>query len=509
MAGVMDFYAPFVAARIITGDGQVYPLWMQEEATLPNELSTLACLESVEVKMAINGPPNITLTLTPTYRDGKRLLESNLIEFGISTIEVQFGYTSGVAAGEAILSPVYSARMGRPEINIGEDYSITLSGQGLGTDSIMWSVTGGTFEGTRIEIIKQLMEQGPKEVEGMPAVSTATTPLTGRRIVVDDKAVTDGTRLDPSGWDVPSAEVGDFILGKFAYYFLNAAEKQANRNLGSSTYLTQAYDLLYTDRISISGSYISPWSLVQQLVMEARCRMMMVGNLLKIFPLEGWLGSKPVRRLRFYDYPPAALSITYNEGGDLPILSVSSDVMQKLMPREAVYMADVDSETRQPVAEVLNDENLRLPRVTSGGPVQLPATEDNPVESSTGSGANHITGNPKDKLAVANATAMYDDISMTHLGISMDVTTLMDPGLLPGMTVEVVGISGRHDGNYAVRECTYTVGTGGAEMSMNLLSNTVISEVLNPDLEEPKGYVNEQEADTTAAGAETAATPGD
>jgi len=508
MSGVLDFYAPFVAARIITGDGQVYPLWMQEEATLPNELSSLAFLESVEVQMAINGPPNITLTLTPPYRDGRKLLESNLIEYGVSTIEVQFGYTSGVASGEAILSPVYSARMGKPEINIGEDYSITLTGQGLGTDSIMWSVAGGTYEGKRIDIIKQLMESGPAEVDGMPQVYSATSPLTGRRIVVDDSAVLEQRGLDPAGWEVPSAEVGDFILGKFAYYFVKEAEKQANRNLGSSTYLTQAHDLMYTDQISITGAFISPWSLVQHLVMEARCRMMLIGNLLKIFPVEGWLSSTPVRRLRFYDYPPDALEVTYNAGGDLPLLSVSSDIMQKLTPKEAVYMTDVDSETREPVADVYGDSVLRPPRSRTDGIIEQPKTVDNPEISSTGSGANRVTGNPKDKLAVANAIAMYDDISMTHLGISMEVTTLMDPGLLPGMTVEVVGVSGRHDGNYAVREATYTVGTGGAEMSMNLLSNVVVNAVQDPDLA-PQGYENDQEADNAGSQPKTSAKNGE
>lgn len=500
MAGI-NFYAPFVSARIITKNGDVYPMWNFSSGgkQIPG-LTSLAFLESAEIAVSTSNPyPDISLTLTPPYRDGKALLESELLNWGESSLEVQIGYSS--ATGQAVVSVPFLARLQQPEVNVGADYSITLKGQGIAADEVQNTRMGGTYNDmTRQEIIKAVLS-GPPEATGMPQVTVATTSR--RKIRVDDSAVFNGTRIDPT-----SNLSGDSLVAS-AYNYITATIRENVPKV-----IQSAVKLYSEERISITGAFYSPWALAFKLLMEAKCRAICIGDVVKIFPVDGWMRSAPVRILRFYDFPTRGFVANYDAVGDLPLLTVQCDALKLLMPQESVLMRGVNSETREAESELISDSETQETRVRTRGLTQFMSEVDNSAGlSSTGDGGGYYPGTPSNPTARANAVARHNEDTQLRNGLHMTATTLLDPGLFPGMTVEVRGISNKHDGNFAIQGATYTMGSGGAEMSLDLLANITLSTIAAgnyDDASTPHGEENTSTVDESASDpAVPEASPGD
>ncbi len=166
MGSEYDFFSPFFRAAIIADpqnpEGSRYPLWMLPEGTpdpkgIRDEygLSSLAFCSNITVKLNRSYVPKITATLTPPFEEGRKFLESPLIEWTRSALEVQFGYTNGT---EVVLSPLYSGFLLPPSIEINTDSTITLNAQGKGGLSAIRKESDQVFTNTtRLDAIETVL----------------------------------------------------------------------------------------------------------------------------------------------------------------------------------------------------------------------------------------------------------------------------------------------------------------------------------------------------------------
>ena len=143
-----DFYSPFMSAAIITGGGSRIPLFTgissSEQETLDlytkgvdgtGGLTSIPWLSSLTIELNLSYLPKINAVLTPPFREGQQFLASSLVEWGVTKIQVQFGYTAGISGASPVLSPVYEALLLKPEIQIGPDIVISLYGHGVASYS--------------------------------------------------------------------------------------------------------------------------------------------------------------------------------------------------------------------------------------------------------------------------------------------------------------------------------------------------------------------------------------
>jgi hypothetical protein len=279
-----DFSSPFMTATIITAPGtpneQRYPLWVQGDLANPETLQpykltgltgaqntpgpilsdSLAHLASVTVSMDLAAVPTIEVTLTPPLNDARKFIDSTLIEYAISALEVQVGYSTGLAG--KVSSPPFQGIVQPPEVSFGTDVSISM--RAIGSVSYYLSATGDT---------------------GVRQAQTRTQHILNLVAAV-------GGRTNTTSW----------ILDEASRRKL--AEEVTLSNSGKS-YMNIVYELAkecgcwlqLADRDGFNTiRLISQTKLVQQ---------------------------TPVAILAFYDYSLGQLGPTVGEAGVYPILSVS------------------------------------------------------------------------------------------------------------------------------------------------------------------------------------------
>ena len=71
---------------------------------------------------------------------------------------------------------------------------------------------------------------------------------------------------------------------------------------------------------------------------------------------------------------------------------------------------------------------------------------------------------------MAQAKSEYAAASF-GMGIHLNIEPLADPDLFPGDVITVKGIGSRLAGNYAVFKQTFTLGSSGSSMSLEVVSN--------------------------------------
>jgi len=493
-----DYFNPFVAAAINTTDGERYPLWTAEQLGAdPNAafVGSMAWLQQVQIEMQLGEVPMISATLTPPYRAGQAFLNSPLIEWGGSTLDVQFGYASGTGV---VLSPTYSGILLKPEVSLGADFTITLKAQGTGGFSAIRSKSSRTFNNmTRFNILKEVAG-GPRTVVGAAAEKILGTIEDAARFFRPDAVVVGAREAHTRDFNIDAtavennsalrglASTGNIIIGSLSAGLVSVDGTFAN-------------DLLFKEPINESQGNLSDWAFMQKVVADARCGMVLNGNTLVLFPLDAWMGAPPQRTFRMYDYP---LGQTAPVDGVYPIISFSSDTVALYMPgsTRGIKMSGVNSETRQIENVAINDEEVK-PTRSGKGPSSLPPSPNNPSLNAAGDGGGFYPGSPSDKRVQDAAKAQF--VEDTHkLGINLEITSLVDPRLLPGCTIAVSGISKRHDApNYGVTNVTWTIGTGGADMTFTCISNAaLLTDSPIPVELDPSGLVNLFTSDDTPGG---------
>lgn len=417
-----DFYSPFMSAVIVTPTGERFPLAMNTKdgaLTDAGRLSqsklgfpSLSYLEQLTIEMTLGYIPKITATFTPPMAEGMKFIDSELSEWGLSHIEVQFGYASGTPSGP-VLSPPFTGLLLKPDVQIGADINITLNAQGVAGYSMSRTERNkGWNNATREQIIKDLVA-GPD-------------PTNARQIRVD----------------------------------VSQVERGSDK---------QAYEWLCQQRISLSAGGRTDWMLVWQLVREAGCWMTSVGDNLRIFPRADAISARPVCALRFFDFKDGRVG---PGAGVFPIISATSPTSAVFLPGalRGLVARSIDSKA-QSVSEVrVDDKTDPIARTGTGAGMLLPSKTNPGVAVETGDGTSYIPVQPGAQDALQLAKAEYESFAM-NMGIHLQVETLGIPDLLPGQTVEVAGLGKRFSMNYGIMKITHTLGSNGYTSSLELVSN--------------------------------------
>lgn len=194
MGSKFDFYSPFFRATIITNPADRtnsrWPLWVYSgaediqrlsQSRDGNGLNALAYCTEVSVTLTLGYVPDITATLSPPIMDARKLIESPLIEWTSSLLEVVFGYTNG--PDYVVLSPTFEGMIQQPEISFGADASVTLRARGAGASLAMREEVSQTFTKTsRLEQMKAVLRPYNLDVD-----DSAVTPESGEGLSLAEK----------------------------------------------------------------------------------------------------------------------------------------------------------------------------------------------------------------------------------------------------------------------------------------------------------------------------------
>jgi phage protein D len=135
------------------------------------------------------------------------------------------------------------------------------------------------------------------------------------------------------------------------------------------------------------------------------------------------------------------------------------------------------------------------------------------------SGTNVGVGDPKSnrsptKLPVASADSTAPQLKASIdsefsreqalMGIQLEIESLGVPDLMPGMVIDVDGLSARYKGVYAITDLTHTWSGSGASTKFTCFSNTqrIFQQMLAA-----AGPVNAQQAKTAEQASTVTATP--
>lgn len=424
------FSGPFMAGRITDKQGRKYPLWLNPKELLSGDfgvIKDLPYVQEVTVELGLGLVPQIKVVLNPPHHEAQKILDSPLIEWPGNVLEVQLGYSEG---SQAVMSPIFSGMLLKPDIELGEEISITLNAQGVGGYSGLRLESRRTFKNTkRIDIIKEILKGPDKKAE--------------RRV-----------------------EVLDTVKAKEARKLL---DKKINYSQAGQA-----------DMLAIT-----------QIVQDCKCWYSWEGRDIKdksnkdkfvLYSKEERMASVPKRIFSFFDPPDKKLVGGEFRAGEMgpnvgiyPIINLSSPTAAIYMPGaiRGMVIQDIDSKTRKRKVEVVNDKNQRIPRIGTGAAwvisELLPDTDDK-----EGDGATSYTVGLSDQ-AKAAVEGEFQRVN-SDMGVKLTIDTIGIPDLLPSESITVTGIGTRlsgKGGNYSVMKLTHQWGTGGTSTNFECMSNVV------------------------------------
>ena len=439
-----DFSNPVMMLAIVNDadGGRRIPLWTN--ANNPDQggdkdLPNMAVVSDVTIEIETMQLPKITATMTFPYLDGIQFLASEVISWGKSRLEVQFGYVLSVDASD--VSPVFSGLLLTPDVQIGEQVVITLVA--IGGKGGYDAASRGHAEqmhGTRSWIIEQL-------AKGM-------FPDQKRDLEIDFSAVTTAHR--------------------------------------------DAYDALYLDDANYASGWMSDWQAIGMLVNESYCWMAMDGNKLVVFPIGKSLGGKPRFALQMFPPPgvpfgPGAAPET--DGGVWPILSFNSPTVGIFLQKlgQGLFFKGINSKTGKTDFGVVGDveKDDKAPTVGTGKAPEH--DETNPAgNKNTGDGMEPHHSDQIDDAEKKKAGADKANSEMSN-GVQIEVETLGMPNISVRETIRLRGFGGYFDFNYQVFKITHVLGEGGFTTMLTGSTNT---QHTPHSANKRKGTHNNEEADT-------------
>lgn len=431
-----DFFSPFFSAAILCNDPAVpgrFPLSWPAEA-LPEDLAAkagvntyLPYLSSLTVDLQLAWLPKITAVLTPPVAEAVDFLNSPLVEYGRSSLEVQFGYTN-VGNNLGAASPKFVGLMLQPEISLGLDATITLVGQGIGGFSGTQTCTNiDPKEQTRIQVIKHLVA-GPSKDHPRPT-----------KVVLEE------------------------------------VEKDKN---------SRAYKLLVEEKITPVQAGFPDWFYIWKLVRECECWMIEINDELRIFPYSSSMRKEPKYTLAFPHYFGGRNAVATGDTGQFgpaagrfPILSVTSQTKAMYISGiRGLVLRGTDPNTRKPVQEILDDKSVKIERtgiVLPNGDSPAAAKDSSAAPAAnkdTGGGLTFFPGNPSTPGLYDTARAELANLALA-MGIGLEIETEGMPDIYPGDSLLVDGLGIRYDGKYCVMNVSHMLSGAGFKTKLTLRSN--------------------------------------
>ena len=449
-----DFSNPIMAAAIVKPDDTRYPLWVAPrgsaadiyESELPGV--TMLTITDLIVELGLNYIPKISATISLPFDDLIALLQATAGGKGISwlqdNIECQFGYVD--SNGKATLSPPFVAFLDKPEVNIGEEATVGLTGIGTAGWSSSRQGRGQAFnQKTRFEIIEELLK-GPDK----------NNP---RSAEVDSEAV----RFGPGPGSPP-------------------------------------FKALFTKKVTISPGWSSDYHMILRIAKECFCwvRFDYDGDkkkdIARLIPFSAVLEA-PKHRFQMF----GGLGKFGPGTGLYPILSFNSPTTGVYYASEArgKYLAAINSETGEFEATYLGDDDKEGAEPTNktgkgGGKAKGTPKTPEPDEKK-GAGVAPAQADQPTEEAINRVRAESVKAMNTGLGVKIEIETLGVPDLLPGALIQIVGLSDLFNANYRVFNVTHSLGTGGYSTSIVAQSNTAL--VTQQVVAQIAGNLNAEPAD--------------
>ncbi len=459
--GFQDFYNPFMSAVIIDRKANRIPLWMRptDKDAAPivksfqggKVLHSLPFVSEIRVETQPAKVPIISLTLTPPYDDGIAFLESDLIEFGESVLQVQMGYITG-GFYVSKLSPLYAGMIHEPNIQIGQDISITIHATGVGGFALIRQyaeLQGTTFTNKkRIQIVEEIVARQPNPSNNVKMALDATEAL-----------------ADPVS--------GALLKEALPHY------SQTNK----------------TD-------YQVIWHMLQ----DSLCWMTLENNKLRIIPRNRAMAASPKFVFSLYEFGSGAdIGFSAKPHPIYPILSASS-------PTLSAYAAGAifGSQTRAingetGAFETVDSSALDAASLGSGSSRTLGAGAVNPTKRPF----YCDIASSRNRPTIKTLNQVEYEKARTAMGINLVLETMGVPEILPGAVVNVRGLGRRISGakacNYFVQKVIHTMNSSGFSTSLDLTSNV---SPLRDNSSEAASNVNKQEpvTDKSNVSAKTAYT---
>jgi hypothetical protein len=437
MDGAYDFSSPFASAHIVNKDGTRIPLWTNSRGptstvvsggtgttTSPVDIS-LGIVTEISIEMQLAHLAKISVTLNPPIQDVLTLLDSDLITWGQSAIEVIFGYIGGAAQGP-VLSPPFTGLAMKPDVNIGTDTSITLTGYGS-----LYS-----------------------------AVSSAGA-LTAKTGTIKELIV-----MCVAGWDPanPRNVVCDFTHAD--------ADPDSHR--------------LLLHQMTIVPAGQSDWFTIYRLCRMCGCVFHQVGDKLLILSRDKMLTDPPA--LKFVFFPGRLITpVSFKAAGKdqeaiFPILNATTPnwgaIFLPGMGRKLGQVAKgINPNTGENFAFDRGEDAVKPARSKDGGASPAASPEFPGVNGQDGSfdGAEPTrVDDPDNPNTLAMMKGEYS-AATADMGVKLDIDTLGCPMLLPGFAVKIEGLGNRmmSANNWGVFKVTHTYNTGGFSTSFEAICNTV------------------------------------
>lgn len=437
-----DFSSPFMQAAIIKNPGQsteqrfslsvnsdqANPQFLQQAALTgttgglkgddPLFSSTRSYLSSVTISMDLGGVPTIDVVLTPTLEDARKIIDSTLLEYPLSAIEVTVGYSTGEQG--ATNSPPFQGILQPPEVNFGTDVTLTL--KGVGTAGYYLGATSATG------VVEKKQRQ--------------------QHIVDLVKSLGGGITTDIGDWQLDAGAL------------TGLSEEIALVNAGKS------YLHIISQLARQAGCWVNTFDGkdgFRRLRLISQVHMMLQAPLalLTLYDFGGEIGPSIANRAI---YP--ILSVSVGEGLSAIFLSGWAKALQA---------RKIDQTTHEASSVETGPKDLTV----SGGDSAQTGVDTASNQLSKVLAPTPDDDSANEKLALDQLAGMTS--LGNSVGLQLDIETLGLPEALPGTIYDVRGLSKRIDGFYVCHALKHSVSGSGFTTSLTLIQNSqlMVQAILN------------------------------
>jgi len=434
-----------ISIRIVTTDGDVYPLWMSPGSPGAHTADTLAivdaalgldgdtliaglpCVESVDIEVSLGMNSKVTVSLATPFDIGMGVLASPLLRIG-NVIECQVGYPR---IGRFV--PWISSMSQRPDVRITPDegLSVTLNGEGGAFIALRGSRSAEYTNRSYLDIIESILDRPGYEHIDLepPSILRSDHPLLERRPSVSQQ--------NQSDWF-------------FIQHLVRSADCDAWMEPSRLTEGRQTLKILTRD--SLTGAV-------------PRYGFVMRGN------------------PDFDVYFPILEFETSAEGtwlpGDATSVRIGGVSPDDLTATTVVVRREDDTTTA-------TGESVAVPGGTTVEDTSVRVAHD-PTDDTVGTHLYVSERDPRRPLIAARSH--LSESAIRGGGIQVTITTIGIPDLFPGVTVTIIG-TGVFDGVYGVQKVTHRVSAEEWTMTLELLNNATSARMMSSVISFSPAVVN-------------------
>jgi len=408
-----DYFAPWVSVTITLADGSEFPLWqgtgfIEDGSAEKVEFkgTNLAVLQEVLIEWQ-GMSYMMTINLSPNYDDAIKIVDSYLIQTGVTFVVVKMGFRT---SGSGPIEQVFNGVIETVDFSIGTEISLTL-------------------HTVPMPMVAAKQQESNKQNKQEPWNSMSPFDII--------KELWEGKKQ------------GDL------QYKVQVVPEDSD----------PAIQLLKTKMDSYSRGSQTDWAIIKKLTEVNHCVVVADGSTLSIDSVLRSMGeAPPISSFRLFSG-----GMLGGDTYAYPITSVSlksSDMFARTL--QGRLIVGYDPKTGNPLKKTIglpdSDESGKdvgaqgLPKdakKSGGGPAP-----DASVVPEGGAGTT-LAKDPSDKTELRRASLARAINAWKAQGIELEIETLLIPHLLPHVSIDVSGLGGRIDGRYWISKLFFQVGPDG------------------------------------------------